>query len=119
MVLALRFRRPRPRRRHLMRQPGAVACFSMVVGCVLALVPFALRHLFEVANGSPWSQPIDVEKLLLFGPPVCGSTVLGSWTSLLLRAGWRPEPSWVDRAGRLLGLFWIGTVTLAIESFAF
>jgi hypothetical protein len=116
-VLAVQLRHPRPRWSRLLRQPGAAACISAVAGSAFALVPFALRYLFDVAHGSPWSHGIYVEQLLFFGLPVCGATVLGSWTSLLLSVGWRPVSSWVDRAGRILGFLWIGTVGLAIESF--
>ena len=30
-----------------------------------------------------------------------------SGSSLWLSGAWRPEPSWIDRAGRALGIYWI------------
>ena len=36
-----------------------------------------------------------------------GSAVAVSWLILWLGGGWRAEPSWIDRLGRLLGVFWI------------
>jgi hypothetical protein len=33
--------------------------------------------------------------------------VVASWVALALARRWRPEPSWVDRAGRALGAYWI------------
>ena len=31
----------------------------------------------------------------------------GSWLTLSLNRRWRPEPTWLDRLGRALGLYWI------------
>jgi len=33
--------------------------------------------------------------------------VAGAWLILMLAGWWRPEPSWIDRLGRVLGLFWV------------
>jgi hypothetical protein len=33
--------------------------------------------------------------------------VAGAWLALALAGWWRPEPSWVDRLGRALGLGWL------------
>ena len=33
--------------------------------------------------------------------------VAGAWLVLLLAGWWRPEPSWIDRSGRVLGFLWI------------
>jgi hypothetical protein len=35
------------------------------------------------------------------------TAVAGAWLILLLAGWWRPEPSWIDRLGRVLGLGWI------------
>jgi hypothetical protein len=113
-VLAVRLRRPPPS--DSIRQPGAVACISMGLGSVLASIQIAFKHTLEAGSGSWWPGAVDVDAILFFGVPVCGATVLGSWVGLLLSGGWRAEASWIDRAGRLLGAFWIGTVGLAIES---
>ncbi len=42
-----------------------------------------------------------------FVPIVCGLAVLVSWVTLLARRRWRADPSWVDRFGRALGVYWI------------
>jgi hypothetical protein len=34
--------------------------------------------------------------------------VIVAWTMLWTSGRWRPERSWLDRAGRLLGWYWIG-----------
>jgi hypothetical protein len=37
-----------------------------------------------------------------------GLAVAAAWMALLLTGRWRAEPSWIDRAGRILGVLWIG-----------
>ena len=37
----------------------------------------------------------------------CGFTVAAIWLLLGLSGRWRPEKSWIDRLGRLLGVVWI------------
>ena len=44
--------------------------------------------------------------------PFCGAAVVGAWTSLLLSSSWHTEKSWIDRAGRVLGLYWVGTIAV-------
>jgi hypothetical protein len=36
-----------------------------------------------------------------------GFGVLIAWTTLALARCWQPEPSWIDRSGRVLGVVWI------------
>jgi len=35
------------------------------------------------------------------------AAVAGAWFVLALAGWWRPEPSWIDRFGRILGFLWI------------
>jgi hypothetical protein len=35
------------------------------------------------------------------------AAVAGAWFVLALAGWWRPEPSWIDRAGRVVGFLWI------------
>jgi hypothetical protein len=116
-VLTLMLRLLRPQRRHLTREPGPVACISAIIGGLLSVIPFTSMQLFEITAGSSWSSQIDIERLLFFGPPMCGCAVLGAWTGLILNVGWRSDWGWVDRVGCLQGLFWIGTIGLALGSF--
>jgi len=41
-----------------------------------------------------------------------GVAVASSWVLLLVSRQWRPERSWIDRAGRALGWFWIAILPL-------
>ena len=42
-----------------------------------------------------------------------GWAVAVSWCTFALTGRWRPEPSWVDRWGRVLGCTWIILAPLA------
>ncbi len=39
--------------------------------------------------------------------------ILGGWLLIALIGRWRPEPSWIDRAGRLAAATWL--IITAIE----
>jgi hypothetical protein len=126
-VLAMRLRRPRPRWRLLLRQPGTAAC-------VAAMIPLAtsLYGLWDLARflEHPVSElPAGVGGASSFGsiirmPPlgdievVYGTTiglwVLGAWLVLRLSGRRRPERSWIDLLGRLVGLGWVLMVPMKI-----
>jgi hypothetical protein len=44
----------------------------------------------------------------------CGFSVAVAWLTLTLGGRWRPEPSWIDRMGRVLGFYFIAIIPLAI-----
>ena len=99
-ILIMRLRRPRPTSRRLFRQPGTVAC----VAALLAM-------LIEAG----WVASLLAMKSWLMGPdlvfvlhvPQVGFAVVGGWLSLAMAGRWRPEPGWIDRAGRVVGVCWI------------
>jgi hypothetical protein len=99
-VIALRLRRPRPR---LIRfQPGFVACLAGMASLVPGVVWFAtIRHRpgFQRADGFEQAWAIMTQWT--------DTAVLGAWIALLWTRKWRPEPSWIDRMGRALGLYWV------------
>ena len=37
------------------------------------------------------------------------SAIGGAWLALALGGRWNPEPTWVDRMGRGLGVFWLAS----------
>lgn len=108
-VIPLRLLGPRPRWRRLTRQPGMMAaCATAVVlvsyGLLIGTMALAARE------GESWSEAATILTLEGFGlhaPLSVGLAVLASWTTLLVGRRWRAEPSWVDRLGRILGVFWI------------
>jgi hypothetical protein len=117
-VLMLRLRRPRPQLRDLACQPGAMACFA----AALALVPALVGLLFLLlSSGSPrtvdYNAPGFQRGLAAFFillPALSGFSVLGAWTTLFLTRQYRAEPTWIDRTGRVLGVYWIGSILLPL-----
>lgn len=108
--MLMRLRSPRPIWRRLVRQPGAMASFmaSAVIGLTLA-VGFATWTFVE-------SISLDFMKLIFgtisFGSLLVGMAVLWSWTTMGICGRWGPEPTWLDRLGRLLGTLWIAIAIL-------
>jgi hypothetical protein len=46
----------------------------------------------------------------LVSPRPMAVAVAGVWAALALSRRWRPEPSWIDRAGIGLGVLWIASM---------
>jgi hypothetical protein len=102
-LIPLRLIGPRPRWRRLARQPGLVA--ALAVATALGFVAMLTAVIFL---GRAWGSLSGFEDLaLIFLPVVFGMAVLAAWVALVAGRRWRPEPSWVDRLGRALGLLWI------------
>jgi hypothetical protein len=129
-VLALRFRRPRDRWSRLVQQPGLVA--GLVAALVLAwrLIGFATMcariagrsrlSILTVRQGAlrgawggwpPDSLLFETDHYLDTMATI-GVGVATCWMLLLASGRWRPERTWIDRAGRALGWFWIATLPL-------
>jgi hypothetical protein len=103
-TVALSLRRPRPPLRRLARRPGILACvmasavFLLTGAVVFAIiawtVPILTRHHVYVM----WS---------IHGTVQGGLAVACCWATMLLSRVWWPEPTWLDRLGRLLGACWL------------
>jgi hypothetical protein len=113
-LLILRLRAPRPSRRRLACQPGAMALASATLVVALRLLEYALMVLETVALwGSDWSfaavsRAINVLYANMTEADTSpGLAVAAAWLTLIVGGRWRPEPTWIDRAGRLAGLAWL------------
>jgi hypothetical protein len=95
----VRLRRPRPSWPVLLWQPGMVAGLAMVFG--FFWVTAALLTLFP-GQFDGWNAL----------PSAIGGTVVVAWGALALGRRWKPEPGWIDRAGRFLGFVAIGLSVL-------
>jgi hypothetical protein len=137
-VLALRLRRPRPRWRRLARQPGLVACLmaplpvgtklvDRAVTCILdyhtnVIIPSRLSSPPFIKHGGisiglpPDELPVFWPQVFASAPifivPCMGMTVTVAWIVLAMGGRFRPERSWVDRLGRVLGVYWIAVAAL-------
>ncbi|WP_406695128.1 hypothetical protein V5E97_29235 [Singulisphaera sp. Ch08] len=60
------------------------------------------------SNGVIWSFDAGCwgVQMAAFAAP-CGYSVVAIWLLLVLSGRWRPEKSWIDRLGRVLGVIWI------------
>ena len=87
--VAFRLRKPRPPLRVVALQPGMVALWAVVFH-------EAIHTVFLTASDG-------------YGPDLWPEMVLGccvlpiAWGAMKLTGRWRPEPSWIDRLGRILG----------------
>jgi hypothetical protein len=99
-MIVIRLRRPRPR---LIRfQPGFVACVAVMVALFPGLVWFA-----TICHRPGFQQASGFEQAWTISNQWTSTAVPGAWLGLFLARKWRPEPSWIDRMGRALGLYWI------------
>ena len=107
-ILAIRLAKPRPSWRRVRRQPGFVACgvvlawglYEVVLYVTSSLIhPMADFRLIRFAEGLPqW-----------FGPAVAAA-----WVGLAISGNFRPEPGWVDRAGRAVAAGWLALYALRL-----
>ena len=113
-LLVARLLRPRPPWRRLFRQPGAIACLAMLAHLAAGIVFSFGRSWVEVLKGRP-GYPFTVDPFMDAGMS-SGMEVALVWAVLALARAWRPEPSWIDRAGRCLGglaiVLWIAVSLL-------
>jgi hypothetical protein len=103
------FRSPRRRLRFVIRRPGPAA----LLAASLAFVVMVARMAVKTYSMHSWGGRGEVFELRYIYPWIFGQytrigfAVIGSWLTLVLVRGWRPEPSWLDRARRALGWGWI------------
>ena len=129
-LVGLRLRAPRPSWRKLLRQPGFVAGLAATVVLAVRFCGFATMCARVV--GQPSLSLVSVRRTggggFMAGPPpgnllfeldhfvstmaLLGASVAACWIFLLASGSWRPERGWIDRAGRVLGWFWIATLPL-------
>ena len=118
---AIGLRHPRPDRRHLARQTGAVALAAatgvLAVGSASILTILMIRYLpewrpsFWIAFATPLFCHCALDLRL---HTLAGGAVATSWAILALTGRWRPNQGWIDLAGRFLGLCWIGIFLIDI-----
>jgi hypothetical protein len=108
----LRLRQPRPRFRRLVRQPGMAATTAILL--TVLILPVKVVGMFAVAwlaGSYPFVAANNELRMDIFFvyarhylTALCDG-VLAAWLVLWLARVWRSESSWIDRAGRALGIF--------------
>ena len=104
----LRMMPPRPRIRRVFRQPGLAAGTTTIVLALAALMSFLIYasidrgiHFESVNEMNLWTR---IGMIPMF---LAGNAVAAVWFVMWLSGTWRSEPSWIDRAGRALGVYWV------------
>ena len=118
--------RPRPERRRLARSTGGVAVAAAMAAVVLATVVSTIIHVAHVLQETRaipafFNHPIQNHGL----PPFAGSNleelggaaVLGAWAAMAAGRRCRLDRSWIDRAGRALGVVWIAMMLVYVYGF--
>ena len=103
-TLALHLCPPRDRVRLLLRRLGMSACCAATCGLVLG---------GGLAICAMWRGTATFSSNLVLGfglPMMAGSAVTAVWTLSLLAGGYRAASDWIDRLGRLIGLYWVMSI---------
>jgi hypothetical protein len=115
-LLLLRLRSPRPRMRRIARQPGfatecaVLAALAVTVGELAGwmIAGSGLRFfLILTVRGQGLREVLD--NGLRFDETIqqVAAAVVSVWGVMFLGRVLRPEKSWIDRLGRVLGVLWI------------
>jgi hypothetical protein len=121
-LLAMGLKRPRPSLARLMRQPGFVACSAVALAlanqiarALILTLREIVRHEWAVEAHGHHHRFVWWESMLPQVAPVdVGLIVAASWAVLILGSRWRSQPRWLDRAGVVLGVFWIAWAIVEI-----
>jgi uncharacterized YccA/Bax inhibitor family protein len=109
-LLILRSIPPRPSARQIFRQPGSVACavavFIMVQGDLMLLSQSTLKPYL---GGSRTGYLAEEYVTYIYHT---GFEVALVWVYLACARLWKPEPSWIDRSGRIFGAMMIAIYSI-------
>jgi len=115
-VFLLRLRRPRPRLRLVFRQPGMAASTAALVVTLMTALNYAvavcLVDLSSHVVAGTGTRYAAIPWLLVMRLPFLGDGIAVAWLLIWLSQTARPERSWIDRTGRVLGIYWLFTSTL-------
>jgi hypothetical protein len=123
----LRLRQPRPTLAQCLRGPGASACAVAAIVLLLEVANYFLDLASRFFDVSMLSNSIEsyAKGMRLAGLTLLnglafsigqapGLAVAGAYLALWSSRLWRSETTWIDRAGRALGWFWIITAVAFI-----
>jgi len=112
-ALDLRRRRPHPSPPRLSRQPGWAATLAATLALLIA--PAGTLGLALTTMGvDPLDDPTFLAIRLFYRATAFASvSVAVAWIALATSGRWRAEPTWIDRLGRLLGVYWIASIPIS------
>jgi hypothetical protein len=99
-LIVLRLRPPRPE--GIRSQPGFVACLAVMLALLVGLV-----RVVTIFHRPNFQREAGFQQIWGIVTAWADWAVVGAWLALHLSGEWDAEPSWIDRAGRVLGLFWV------------
>jgi hypothetical protein len=103
---ALRLVPPRPPRVRLSSLPGTLACATAAL--MMGFLIFEEYRMYSRAYQTVFLRVEPVSYLVRLNyQPAISYAVATSWAILACSGRWRTEPSWLDRAGRVVGWSWI------------
>jgi hypothetical protein len=116
--LVLGLRRPRRSFRSVFRQPGMVACLVAAVVLGIRMVNIAVEFSINYTwfGGGDFLSYLNAIELLFDIPSEIGCAIAAAWLVQKVSGRWRPEPCWIDRLGRALGLLWMTTIPFSCFS---
>jgi hypothetical protein len=119
-VCLLAFRRPRPALHQLIDQPGVAACWAATLTMMISisLSIWEKYRLGYIGHIRQYTLDITTYDALIWSfdesfRPV-GLAVCSVWVIAAIGRRWLPEPNWLDRTGRCLGVIWIVSTLLAV-----
>jgi hypothetical protein len=104
-LLVLRLVQPQGRRRMAICEPGTIAGLASLAAMGLGAVRLAIVDLLDRNPSNLAVYP--VWNYWGYATEHAPEVVAGSWLALWLSGRWSAVPSWIDRTGRLLGVYWI------------
>ena len=108
MVAILGLVGPRAPRDRAACPPGVAACVAVAVASCCILVFWSHNLVFALKQGH-W-PPVQFWQVMMshvLTPMPLAATVAATWSLLLLERRWLARPDWVDRAGRIAGVYWL------------
>ena len=92
-------RRPRP--------PGVAACVGVIVATGISLALWVNIVITSIPGVGLADEPWEFITQNIIDPRPPAFAVGSVWAVLALDRRWRPEPTWLDRLGRILGTYWL------------
>ena len=80
---------------------------ACTTGVALVLIGLPILGAILISGTDAALTPFAAIVTVVFSPIFVGQSVLVAWMTLIVSRRWRAEPSWVDRFGRAVGVYWI------------
>ncbi len=114
-LAAIHIQPPRPSLARLVWRPGASACLiasaALILECGTAWLFYRFWPNGYVYGIGIWGYVLGLEGFRFVASRV-SLAVGAAWLMQGIGGRWRPEPTWIDRAGRVIGFVWVALIPL-------